>query len=209
MSKILMIKANNRPAKQSVSVKMINTFLEELDINRHDINVVDLFEEEMPYLDTNLITALSKKSLEIKLTDKEKYVLNIADKHIKDFINTEIIVLGFPLWNMTVPAVLHTYFDYLYRAGVTFKYTSTGSIGLAADKMAIILNARGGVYSEPPESYREMAVNFVQNSLHFFGIENIKKVIIEGHNQYPESTEEIIKKGIEEIKLLAKSINKI
>ncbi|MFJ8070819.1 NAD(P)H-dependent oxidoreductase [Peribacillus sp. NPDC096447] len=44
--------------------------------------------------------------------------------------------------------ILFTYFDYLYRAGVTFKYTLNGSIGLATGKKAIILNAReGGIQS--------------------------------------------------------------
>ncbi|WP_374941258.1 NAD(P)H-dependent oxidoreductase [Peribacillus sp. AS_2] len=47
----------------------------------------------------------------------------MADRHIQDFMEADIIVFGFPLWNMIVPAVLHTFFDYLYRAGVTFKYT--------------------------------------------------------------------------------------
>ncbi|MFJ8070818.1 ACP phosphodiesterase [Peribacillus sp. NPDC096447] len=43
-----------------------------------------------------------------------------------------------------------------------------------------------------------MAVTFVENTLHFLGIYEIKKVIIEGNNQFPDKTDEIIKNGLDE-----------
>ncbi|MNC41975.1 FMN-dependent NADH-azoreductase 1 [compost metagenome] len=106
---------------------------------------------------------------------------------------------------MTVPAVLHTYIDYLSQAGTTFKYTAEGPVGLLTDKKAAVLNARGGIYSEGPAASAEMAVNFVSGLLNFWGVQNITKVIIEGHNQNPQQSAEIIAKGLEAAKSAAVS----
>lgn len=96
-----------------------------------------------------------------------------------------------------MPAVLHTYFDYLAQSGKTFQYTENGPVGLVPDKKVVLLNARGGVYSEGPAQSAEMAVNYVTNLLNFWGITDIEKVIVEGHNQYPQQAEAIIADGLE------------
>ncbi|TKI97782.1 FMN-dependent NADH-azoreductase, partial [Bacillus cereus] len=99
---------------------------------------------------------------------------------------------------LTIPAVLHTYIDYLNRAGKTFKYTPEGPVGLIGDKKIALLNARGGVYSEGPAAEVEMAVKYVASMMGFFGATNMETVVIEGHNQFPDKAEEIIAAGLEE-----------
>lgn len=59
--------------------------------------------------------------------------------------------------------MLHTYIDYLNRAGKTFKYTPEGPVGLIGDKKIALLNARGGVYSEGPAAGAEMAVKYLSD----------------------------------------------
>ncbi len=106
-------------------------------------------------------------------------------------------VFGFPLWNLTIPAVLHTYIDYLNRAGKTFKYTPEGPVGLIGNKKIALLNASGGVYSTGPAAEMEMAVKYVASMMGFFGATGIETVVIEGHNQFPDKAEEIISTGLE------------
>lgn len=103
-----------------------------------------------------------------------------------------------------MPAVLHTYFDYLNQAGKTFKYTPEGPVGLLGDKKVMLLNARGGVYSEGPAAEVEMAVKYVSSVLQFFGITDVNSVIIEGHNQFPDRAQEIIESGLEQAAQAAK-----
>jgi FMN-dependent NADH-azoreductase len=43
----------------------------------------------------------------------------VANKYLEQFLAADKVVFGFPMWNMTVPAVLHTYLDYLNQAGKT------------------------------------------------------------------------------------------
>ncbi|RUS46627.1 FMN-dependent NADH-azoreductase [Cohnella sp. AR92] len=198
MANVLFVKANNRPSDQAVSVKLyesfVNTYKEK---NPNDtITELDLFEKELPYYDNDMMTGLFKLSKGIEPTAEEKKVADIANGYLEQFLAADKVVFAFPLWNFTIPAQLLTYLFYLNQAGKTFKYTAEGPVGLAGDKKVVILNARGGVYSEGPMAGLEMSVNYVKNTLGFWGIKDIETVIVEGHNQFPDRAQQIIADGV-------------
>ncbi|CAM3205783.1 hypothetical protein PATA110615_23335 [Paenibacillus taichungensis] len=97
------------------------------------------------------------------------------------FLTADKVVIAFPLWNFLAPAPLITYISYLAQAGKTFKYTPEGPIGLVGDKKAMLLTARGGVYSSGPMGTIESASKPTKAVVGLFGI-NVEEVIIEGHN---------------------------
>ncbi|WP_281975277.1 FMN-dependent NADH-azoreductase [Halobacillus litoralis] len=199
MTKVLFIKANSRPIEQSVSVKLYYKFLENYKESHpdHQIEELDLFEENLGYYDTDKINGMFKLSRDIELTDDEKTATRTVNHYLNQFLEADKVVFAFPLWNFTIPAVLHTYFDYLAQAGKTFRYTEEGPVGMLPDKKVALLNARGGVYSEGPAKSAEMAVNYVENILHFWGVEDITTLVVEGHNQYPHKAEGIVEEGLE------------
>ncbi|GGD93936.1 FMN-dependent NADH-azoreductase [Paenibacillus nasutitermitis] len=218
MSTVLLIKANNRSAEQAVSVQLYDSFLESYKEAHPDDTILelDLFKQHLPYLDANLADGLTKVKHGVQLTAEEQKAISIADQYLDQFLNADKVVIAFPLWNMTIPAVLHTYLDYLNRAGKTFRYTPpedikdkndpfASSTGLLPDKKIAILNARGGVYSQEPTAILEMGVNYVKNTFGFYGVKHIETVIVEGHHQFPEQAEEMIKEGIEKAKIIAKN----
>ncbi|EJR22872.1 FMN-dependent NADH-azoreductase 3 [Bacillus cereus VD014] len=43
----------------------------------------------------------------------------------------------------------------------------------------------------------EMAVKYVASMMSFFGVKDMEKVVIEGHNQFPDKAEKIITTGLE------------
>ncbi|MBT2606224.1 FMN-dependent NADH-azoreductase [Bacillus sp. ISL-53] len=199
MTTILFVKANNRPADQSVSVKLYEAYLASYKESHPNDKVIelDLYKEELPYVGVDMINGTFKTSRGLELTAEEAKAVTVADKYLDQFLAVDKVVFGFPLWNLTIPAVLHTYIDYLNRAGKTFKYTPDGPVGLIGDKKIALLNASGGVYSEGPKAEVEMAVKYVASMMSFFGVKNIEKVVIEGHNQFPDKAEEIIAAGLE------------
>lgn len=199
MTTVLFVKANNRPANQAVSVKLYEAFLASYKESHPNDTVVelDLYKEELPYVGVDMINGTFKASRGLDLTAEEAKAVTVADKYLEQFLAVDKVVFGFPLWNLTIPAVLHTYIDYLNRAGKTFKYTPEGPVGLIGDKKIALLNASGGVYSEGPKAEVEMAVKYVASMMSFFGVKNIEKVVIEGHNQFPDKAEEIIAAGLE------------
>ncbi|HDR7733059.1 TPA: FMN-dependent NADH-azoreductase [Bacillus thuringiensis] len=200
MATVLFVKANNRPAEQAVSVKLYEAFLANYKEAHPNDTVVelDLYKEELPYVGVDMINGTFKAGKGFDLTEEEAKAVAVADKYLNQFLEADKVVFGFPLWNLTIPAVLHTYIDYLNRAGKTFKYTPEGPVGLIGDKKIALLNARGGVYSEGPAAEVEMAVKYVVSMMGFFGATNMETVIIEGHNQFPDKAEEIIAAGLEE-----------
>ncbi|MDQ0193322.1 FMN-dependent NADH-azoreductase [Paenibacillus wynnii] len=207
MSNVLFIKANNRPIEQSVSVKLYHEFLDSYKQSHPEdvITELDLFSETLPYYDNTLITGMYKESQGFETTAEEAAGAALVNKYFEQFVAADKVVLAFPLWNLTVPAVLHTYIDYLNQAGKSFKYTAEGPVGLLTGKKAAVLNARGGIYSEGPAASAEMAVNFVLGMLGFWGFEDITQVIIEGHNQLPQQAGEIVENGLQRAKAAAAS----
>jgi FMN-dependent NADH-azoreductase len=201
---ILVVKANNRPSSEGISSKMHEVFMNELTkTNDLNINTFDVFKEDMPYFGQDFFNAMGKSAQAEQLTDIEQRILTASNKAMDAFLDADVVVFAFPLWNKTIPAPLQTFIDYIYRAGVTFSYNENGPVGLVPDKKVIILNARGGVYSTPEMAPSEMSVNYVRMIMNFFGITNIEEVIIEGHAQFQDRAEQIIADGMQEVKAVA------
>jgi FMN-dependent NADH-azoreductase len=205
MSTVLFVKANDRPIEQAVSVKLYHAFLESYTASHPEDTIIelDLFQQDLPYLNADMINGKFKAARGFELTSKEAAAAEVSSKYLDQFLAADKVVFAFPLWNFTVPAVLHTYIDYIYEAGKTFKYTEQGPVGLIPDKKVALLNARGGIYSEGPAAAAEMSLNFVRNIMTFFGVKNLTTVVIEGHNQIPNELEAIISQGLEHAKKAA------
>jgi len=207
MSKVLLIKANDRPIEQAVSVKLYHAFADSYKETHPNDEVVelDLFAENLPYYGNDLLTAMFKAGRGMELTAEEQKGAELVNKYLNQFIEADKVVIAFPMWNFSVPAVLHTYFDYLSQAGKTFRYTANGPEGLLGGKKVALLSARGGVYSEAPMNTVELANRYVNTLLGFWGIKDIAEVIVEGHNQYPDKAEEIVHEGVVKAAKLAES----
>jgi FMN-dependent NADH-azoreductase len=207
MSNVLFVKVNDRPADQSVSVKMYETFLSAYKAaNPSDtITEVDLFKENIPYYGNDAIVGTYKASQGLPLTEEEGSVVKIIDKYMDQFLAADKIVIAFPLWNLTAPAPLITYISYLAQSGKTFKYTAEGPIGLTSGKKIMLLSARGGSYTEEFKQFVESAVKPTKSI--FSGLMGIpvEDYVIEGHQQFSDRANEIIESGLEETKKLAAS----
>lgn len=204
---VLVVKANNRPATEAVSSKMYETFME----NLRGVNVTtfDVFAEDMPYFGQDLFNAFAKTQSGEEMTDIEKRILAAKQKAMDAFKAADVVVFAFPLWNLTIPAPLQTFIDYVYQAGFTFKYDENGNlVSLMTDKKVIILSARGGIYSTPEAAPMEMAATYIKNVVAgIFGMEIIDEVIIEGHNAAPDKADEIIEQGLTKVAEAAQKLS--
>jgi FMN-dependent NADH-azoreductase len=206
---ILVVKANNRPSSDAVSSKMYETFMENLEgVN---VTTYDLFAEDMPYFGQDLFNAFGKVQSGEEMTDGEQRILAAKQKAMDALTAADVVVFAFPLWNLTIPAKLQTFIDYVYQAGFTFKYDENGqAIQLMTDKKAIILSARGGIYSTPEAAPMEMAATYIKNVVGgVFGMEIIDEVIIEGHNAMPAQAEKIIEEGLTKVAAAAKNLSTV
>ncbi|MBC1525731.1 FMN-dependent NADH-azoreductase [Listeria booriae] len=205
MANVLFIKANGLPAERSVSVKLYEEFLKNYKANNaaDTITELDLFQADLPYYDATMMSGLFKESTGDTLTDEEQRLADIANGYLEQFLAADKVVMAFPLWNFSIPAQFLTYLFYLNQAGKTFKYTAEGPVGLVAGKEVVLLNARGGVYSDGPMASWEMSLNYVKNILAHFGITNPQSIIVEGHNATPDQAQDLIAAGVEKAAELA------
>jgi len=206
---ILVVKANNRPASEAVSSKMYETFMENLE--SVNVTTYDVFAEDMPYFGQDLFNAFGKLQSGEEMTDVEQRILAAKQKAMDALSAADVVVFAFPLWNLTIPAKLQTFIDYVYAAGFTFKYSETGQlISLMTDKKAVILSARGGIYSTPEAAPMEMAATYIKNVVGgVFGMQIVDEVIIEGHNAAPDKAETIIAEGLAKVAEVAKSFSAV
>ncbi|MEK5645901.1 FMN-dependent NADH-azoreductase [Paenibacillus rhizosphaerae] len=198
MAKLLMVKANDRPANQSVSVRMYEAFLQAYQESHPDdrVEVLDLYDVELPYYGDKAISGLHKLNHGLEPTPNEEKAAKLVNRYLDQFLEMDKIAFAFPLWNSTVPAPLITYISYLTQAGRTFRYTSEGPVGLAADKKVALLNARGGNYSIEYMAPYEMAVTYMRNMIGLWGIQNPDVVVIEGHQQHGGDVNATIESGL-------------
>ncbi|WP_318502408.1 FMN-dependent NADH-azoreductase [Bacillus sp. T3] len=206
---VLVVKANNRPASEAISSKMYETFMENLEgVN---VTTYDVFAEDMPYFGQDLFNAFGKVQAGEELTDLEQRLLAAKQKAMDALTAADVVVFAFPLWNLTIPAALQTFIDYVYAAGFTFNYDENGQlVSLMTDKKAVILSARGGIYSTPEAAPMEMAANYIKNVVGgVFGMEIVEEVIIEGHNANPAQAETIISEGLAKVAEAAKALSAV
>lgn len=206
---ILVVKANNRPATEAISSKMYETFMEAVkDAKDLHVTTFDVFAEDMPYFGQDLFNAFGKTQNGEELTDVEQRLLAAKQKAMDALSAADVVVFAFPLWNLTIPAKLQTFVDYTYQAGYAFKYTPEGQmVSLMPEKKAILLSARGGIYSTPESAPMEMAATYMRNVFGgVFGM-SVEEVIIEGHNAMPDKAEQIIAEGLEKVTAIAKSLS--
>jgi FMN-dependent NADH-azoreductase len=97
---------------------------------------------------------------------------------LEEFLAADVLVIGAPLYNFSIPTQLKAWVDRIVIAGRTFRYTERGPEGLAGGKQVIVAVARGGVYEAgSPAEFGESYLKFV---LGFLGIRDVTFVRAEG-----------------------------
>jgi len=92
------------------------------------LRVRDLAANSLPHLTAERITAFGTPASERTL-DQQRHVAE-SDALIEELREADVLVLGLPMYNFGVPSTLKAYFDHVARAGVTFRYTAEGPVGL-------------------------------------------------------------------------------
>lgn len=104
-----------------------------------------------------------------------------TDALIAELLATDVIVIGAPMFNFSIPSQLKTWIDRVMQAGRTFRYTAEGPVGLAAGKKAIIVSTRGGVYAGTAyEAAMDHQEAYLRTVLNFIGITDVSYVRAEG-----------------------------
>ena len=106
-------------------------------------------------------------------TDQQHQLLAFSDKLVEEVQSNDYLVVGVPVYNFSIPAVLKAWIDLICRAGLTFRYTSEGPEGLIENKKAYLVAASGGI--DIGGEY-DLATKYLKLVFAFIGITQVEVI---------------------------------
>jgi FMN-dependent NADH-azoreductase len=126
--------------------------------------------------------------------------LTKGNAYMDELFAADVIVIGAPMYNLSIPTSLKAWIDRIAIAGKTFQYTATGPEGLLKNKRAFIASARGGLYSAgSPAAALEHQESYLIGLLAFLGITDVTVVRAEGIAFGPEAKEAAVSQALKDI----------
>ena len=200
MSKLLYIKANAKPKGNSRTFKVSYSFIESYKESHPDDTIItlDLYEENINLLSEDDINNIfGPKTAESRNHPILKYAYQFSE--------VDKIVIAEPMWNLSIPAILKAYIDYICVTGVTFKYTEQGPVGLCTGKKAINISSRGGDYSNKPFSEYEMGDRYLRTIFGFLGITDFTTIAIDGLDVIGNDVDRVLEDAIKDAHEMARN----
>ena len=196
MATVLIVKAHPLDPQKSYALRALEEFETRFaSLHPEDmIEIVDVFEDEIPTLDKPLLEAMAaaKKGEEIASEQAER--LERYNALTQQFLSADKIVVVNPLWNLNVPSQLVSWINTINVAGLTFKYGPEGSIGLIKDKKLLHIQSNGGVYAG-----QDPAAQYIKSIFEFLGFKDIQQVFIEGQSADPSQAQAIFEEAMGKI----------
>jgi len=163
-----------------------------------ELKVRDLAANPVPHLTAERVTAFGTPASERTL-DQQRHVAE-SDALVDELREADVLVLGLPMYNFGVPSTLKAYFDHVARAGVTFRYTAEGPLGLLTGKKAFVFATRGGRHAG---TETDLQTAYVRLFLGFIGIRDVEFIYAEGLALGVEHREAALGRALERIGQLA------
>lgn len=129
----------------------------------------------LPFVDEAWVAA--NLTPEEERTGQHRQTLAFSDSLVAELMDADVLVIGAPIYNFSVPATLKAWIDMVARARLTFEYTENGPKGLLKDKKAYVVVPSGGV---PVGSPVDFATPYLRHALSFIGITDVEFIGAQG-----------------------------
>ncbi|MEN8885107.1 MAG: NAD(P)H-dependent oxidoreductase [Winogradskyella sp.] len=159
---------------------------------------VSVVERHTTYSDLPFINEAMLASLFVngERTEAQVKALALSQQLVNEVLEADVIVISAPIYNFSVPASLKAYFDLIARAGLTFKYSESGPVGLLEGKKAYVVVSSGGVEID---SDVDFAGKYIKHFLGFLGISDIEMIKLDLLMFDAEAKQETANKQIQEL----------
>ena len=184
----------------SVSRRLTDHFVEHWR-QRHPntkIEILDLADEALPHFGCDNLQGISTPP------DQQTAAMHsanaLSDRLISQVERADIVVIGCPMYNFTVPTQLKTWLDYITRVGRTFNYTGPNQAeGLLGGRKVLILETRGGDYSAPPSDTWDFQEPLLRHWFRFLGLTEVHCVRAEGLKIDPALVPAILERAEDQV----------
>jgi FMN-dependent NADH-azoreductase len=144
----------------------------------------DLGGAPLPHL-TSEWTSLRTADID-SLSSEQRDQARLTATLIEELKSADVLIIGAPLYNFTIPTGLKAWIDQIAVSGQTFRYGKSGPEGLVPNKKTYLVTTSGGIYAGTPVSH--MHEGYLKQVLNFIGIQDIEVVRVEGLGMTDERT---------------------
>lgn len=183
MNNILFIKSSLN-GEQSKSTQLANQLVSNLAANSQANSQANAQVVERD-LNTDALAHLTQAEMGAWMTDEndrseeQQALANVSDSLIGEVQHADTLVVAIPMYNFGVPSNFKAWADRIARAGLTFKYTENGPVGLLENKKVYIVATRGGQYQGTP---KDSQTQFLKDFFAFVGLTDVEFIYAEGLN---------------------------
>jgi FMN-dependent NADH-azoreductase len=111
----------------------------------------------------------------------QKTEAELTETLLQEFLGADIVVIGAPMYNFSIPTQLKAWIDRIAQAGRTFRYGENGPVGLAGGKKVIIASSRGGAFSTSDQMRAmDFQEDYLKTVMSFLGVTDVTVVRAEG-----------------------------
>lgn len=185
MTNILFVTSSPRGGA-SHSSKVAERVLADLVAHNPNATVVrrDLARDPLPHVDEAYLGAVFTPA-EAR-SEEQKAIAALSDTLIDELFAADIIVIASAMINFTITSTLKTWLDYIARAGRTFAYVDNAPVGLVTGKRVVLVESKGGIYSEGPMKPADFQLPYLRFILAFIGLKDVEEITVEGVAFGPE-----------------------
>ncbi len=159
----------------------------------------DLAADPVPHLMPDTVAGVRAQAS----TPAEHAARALSDELIAELRAADTIVIGAPMYNFSIPTTLRSWFDHVLRAGETFSYSEAGPKGLLSGKKVIVVESRGGLYSEGPAQAIDFQEPYLRQLLGFIGLTEVTFVRAEKIGYGPDARDQALADSRAELAKLA------
>jgi FMN-dependent NADH-azoreductase len=203
MSNLLVI--NSSAAREgSVSRQLVDETVAQLLLTNPHARVVkrDLGISPIPHLAVDNLAGIRG----VPATEEEQRARALSDRLIAELRAADTVVIGAPMYNFGISTALRAWFDHVLRAGETFSYSESGPRGLLAGRRVIVIESRGGLYSEGAARAIDFQEPYLRHLLAFIGLTDVEFVRAEKIGYGPEARSASLSSASAHIAGLARAV---
>lgn len=182
----------------SYSKQLSDALIEKLKEKEPSATVVlrSLKESNLSHFTEEHLTAFTNNNQTI--SEDESRAVRLSEELIEELQSADTIVIGVPMYNLTIPSILKSWIDFILRAGKTFRYTAEGPEGLVKNKKIYLAISTGGVFSEGHHKKLDHTESYLRAVLGFIGMTDVEVFRVEG-SAIPELKEDALPKAYKRI----------
>jgi FMN-dependent NADH-azoreductase len=194
----ILIVTSSAQGAASVSSRLAAGFAEQLQAAHPGSRVTlrDVGRAPLPHLVEETIAGIRSEAQ----SEAEIAARDISDQLLAEVRGADLLVIASPMYNFGISSTLKTWFDYLLRPRIAFRYTEKGPEGLLGDRRVVVIESRAGAYA----GAADLQEAHLRTLLTFAGLDDLTFVRAEGLAFGPEAAQAAIAKAADELAALAR-----